>query len=68
MRAEINRTGDLEVFCEYYDLCRNCMNTRRCPLIQAITQEIVILHYSDIGIGECGLYTKRNKNYDQNEN
>lgn len=58
MRAKINNCGELEIFCESYDLCRTCKNVKDCPLIQAITQEIVILHYSDIGIGECGFYQK----------
>jgi hypothetical protein len=58
MRAEINKKGRLEINCEPYDLCFKCKNVKNCPLIQAISQEIVILHYSDIAIGECGLYQK----------
>jgi hypothetical protein len=58
MRAEINKKGQLSIFCEDYDLCHKCKNVEKCPLIQAISQEIVILHYSDIAIGECGMYQK----------
>jgi hypothetical protein len=58
MRAEINKKGQLSIICEEYDLCERCKNATKCPLIQAISQEIVILHYSDIAIGECGLYQK----------
>lgn len=58
MRAEINKKGQLSIICEEYDLCQRCKNATKCPLVQAISQEIVILHYSDIAIGECGLYQK----------
>lgn len=60
MRAEINQNGELTIYCdESYDICANCINKRKCPLIQAISQEIVILHYSDVAIGECGLYKRK---------
>lgn len=59
MRAEINKKGKLEIFCDLFDLCETCQNIKKCPLIQAISQEIVILHYSDIVINKCGLYQKR---------
>jgi len=62
MRAEINRWGKLAIYCEDYDICTTCKNQQKCPLMQAITQEIVILHYSDIAIGECGLYQRRMRN------
>ena len=59
MRAEIDKKGDLVIYCECYDLCTTCKHSRKCPLIQAIRQEIVILHYSDVAVGDCGLYSKR---------
>jgi hypothetical protein len=62
MKAEVNSWGELVVSCEEYDLCQTCKNSKRCPLIQAISQEIVILHYSPIGVGECGLYIKGKQN------
>ena len=58
MRAEIDKKGDLVIYTECYDLCTTCKHSRKCPLIQAISQEIVILHYSDVAIGECGLFKK----------
>lgn len=61
MKAKVNQFGELEIYCESYDLCRSCKNSKRCPLIQAINQEIVIMHYSDVAISECGLYQKGNK-------
>lgn len=62
MRADVDNKGNLVVSCEEYDLCHNCKNCKKCPLIQALSQEIVILHYSTIGVGECGLYAKGRKN------
>lgn len=41
MRAEIDKKGELVIYCECYDLCSTCKNSRKCPLIQAIRQEIV---------------------------
>lgn len=64
MRAEINKDGELVIYCEEYDLCLSCKNKKSCPLLQAIKQEIVILHYSDIGVAECGLYQKGRKTYE----
>jgi len=29
-----------------------------CPLIQALSKEYVILHYSDIEISKCGLFKR----------
>ena len=62
MRADVDNKGNLVVSCEEYDLCRSCKNCKKCRLIQALSQEIVILHYSTIGVGECGLYIKGRKN------
>jgi hypothetical protein len=56
MRAEVTKDERIAIYCEDYDLCKNCKNIQKCPLVQAISQEIVILHYSEIAINECGLY------------
>lgn len=61
MRAEINKGGKLAIYCEEYDICKNCKKIHECPLIQAISQEIVILHYSEIAISECGLYQTKGR-------
>jgi hypothetical protein len=61
MRAEITHDEKLAIYCEDYDICKTCKNIQSCPLIQAITQEIVILHYSEVAIGECGLFEKRKR-------
>ena len=58
MRAEINEFDELVINFESYDLCERCTNRKKCPLVQAISQEIVILHYSDVQIEECGLFKK----------
>ena len=58
MYALVNDRGNLEIHTDNYDLCYTCKNIRKCPLIQAISKEFVIMHYSDIEIKECGLYKK----------
>ena len=57
MYALINNDGDLEVYAESCDLCHSCKNRNLCPLIQAICKEYVFMHYSDIEVKECGLFT-----------
>lgn len=58
MRAEINDLEELVINFEDYDKCKRCANKKKCPLMQAISQEIVILHYAEIQIEECGLFRK----------
>ena len=59
MRVEINDREELVIYSRKFDLCTTCGNTRDCPLLQALQQEIVILHYGEIEVSECGLYLKR---------
>jgi len=66
MNATIDDCDHLVINCAEYDLCKTCKNIRKCPLIQAVTQEIVILHYSEVAVSECGLYEKRKRRYEQN--
>ncbi len=61
MKAELDAEQNMVIGCADYDLCQQCKNIRKCPLIQAITQEIVILHYSDIAVSECGLFEQRKR-------
>nr|DAU52966.1 MAG TPA: hypothetical protein [Caudoviricetes sp.] len=58
MYAIVNDLGKLEVHTDNYDLCFTCKNVSKCPLIQALAREYVILHYSDMEIRECGLFKK----------
>lgn len=58
MYAIVNNTGDLEVHTDENDSCYMCKNLYKCPLIQAISKEYVILHYSDIEISKCGLFKR----------
>ena len=58
MYAIINDEGNLEVHTDENDSCYFCKNIYKCPLIQAISKEYVILHYSDIEISKCGLFKK----------
>jgi hypothetical protein len=58
MKTEIDEFDELVITFDSYDLCYKCTNRKKCPLVQALYQEIVILHYSDIQIKECGLFKK----------
>ncbi len=60
MRAEINNKGKLKILFEQYDVCNFCRNVKKCPLMQAVMQEIVILHYSDIEIKQCSFMDFKN--------
>ena len=54
----VNDRGNLEVHTDSNDLCFNCKNLYKCPLIQALSKELVILHYSDIEIKDFALYNR----------
>lgn len=58
MRAAINDSGTLQVHTNCLDLCFNCKNIYKCPLLLAVSGEQVILHYSEVVIDECALYKK----------
>lgn len=58
MYCTLTKVGDLQVYTDENDSCFNCKNLTKCPLIQAISKEIVIMHYSDIEVRECGLYKR----------
>lgn len=58
MYAFVNYEGKLEVQTDENDSCYLCKNLYKCPLIQAISKEYVVLHYSDIEISKCGLFRK----------
>ena len=56
MRVEVNKDGFIEVFADENDTCYACDNIYKCPLIQALQAETVILHYSVIDVLKCGLF------------
>lgn len=58
MKANLNNKGHIEVKASGQDICKKCKNFVTCPLIQAIKQEIVILHYEETLIADCGLFKK----------
>ena len=58
MYAIVNDRGVLEVHTDCADICFNCKNIYKCPLIQAISKEYVIMHCSDVEIRDCGLFKK----------
>lgn len=58
MYAIVNDLEQLEVRTEATDACYTCKNISKCPLLQAISKEYVIMHYSDIEVKECALFKK----------
>ena len=58
MYAIVNDSEQLEVHTEATDACYTCKNINKCPLLQAISKEYVIMHYSDIEVKECALFKK----------
>ena len=58
MYCTVNNLGYLEVHTDEDDSCFICRNINKCPLIQALSKEYVILHYSEIEISKCGLFKK----------
>lgn len=58
MRVTLDDNGALQVHTNCYDLCFRCNNLYKCPLVQAVSNEQVILHYSELVIDSCGLYKK----------
>lgn len=58
MYAIVNDKGALEVHTDDNDLCFNCKNLYKCPLLQAVSKEYVFLHYSNIEINVCGLFKR----------
>ncbi len=58
MYCIVNNNGDLEVHTEDTDLCFKCRNLLKCPFLQAIQKEYVVMHYSDIEVKECALFKK----------
>jgi len=58
MYVDIDKNGCLKVHTDDNDLCFNCKNLYSCPLIQAISKEYVIMHYSDVEVKECALFKK----------
>lgn len=58
MFAMVNNAGKIEVHTDNFDLCFSCKNLCKCPLVQAISKEYVVLLYSDIEVRDCGLFKK----------
>lgn len=58
MYCMVNDLGGLEVHANEEELCYNCKNLFKCPLMQALSKEYVILHYSEIRVKECALFKR----------
>ena len=42
MQVNFDENYDLAVYFDDYDLCSKCKNRKKCPLVQALSQELVI--------------------------
>lgn len=58
MYCIVNDYGELEVHTNEEDSCFLCKNINKCPLVQALSKEYVILHYSEIEVAKCGLFKR----------
>lgn len=56
MFCTVNNHGNLEVHTDSDDLCFNCKNLYKCPLVQALSNEYVFLHYANVEIKDCALF------------
>ena len=58
MFAIISDSNDLEVFVEKNDLCHSCKYLHKCPLLNAVLKEYVIMHYEFMEINKCEMYRR----------
>lgn len=66
MKVKANNSGGIDVFTNTDDACFECLNNTDCPLIEALRNELVIMHYEEIEIQKCKLQKKR-KNSEVNK-
>lgn len=58
MYCLVSNDGTLEVHTNNNDICFNCKNLKKCPLVLALSNEYVFLHYSNIEIRDCALFKR----------
>lgn len=58
MYCKINSAGTLEVYPDEEDICYNCCNILKCPLVASLQNEVVILRYEHIEIMKCAMFKK----------
>ena len=58
MYCIVNDNKDLEVHVTNTDLCFKCKYLSKCPLLTAIQDEYVVMHYSDIDVKDCGVFKR----------
>lgn len=57
MYAEIDKIDNsVNIYTEEGDRCGLCANTEICPLMAAISDEVVVLRYEAVEVGSCPLY------------
>lgn len=62
MRMEFNQFRIMQVHVDNLDLCNDCKNIEKCPLICTLEDDLAVLRHERIKISECGLYKKRGHN------
>jgi hypothetical protein len=58
MNVSVNDNNTIVVHTNFYDLCFNCKNVHKCPLVNALSNELVLIRYSELLVDECELYKK----------
>lgn len=58
MYCIVNDNKDLEVHVTKTDLCFKCKYLSKCPFLNAIQDEYVVMHYSDIDVKDCGVFKR----------
>jgi hypothetical protein len=51
--------SEIEVYAEPEDKCYLCQNVLLCPLLSAIQNEAVFLHYENLEIEKCGMFISK---------
>jgi len=61
MKTLLNKCRIMEVVIDNRDQCFNCQNSRLCPLIKYIRNDVLTLRFRSIDVKNCGLYIKGDK-------
>ena len=59
MRVEVSKFGGIDVFADANDVCFACKNVTDCPLIEALQNEVTVLHYENVEVQRCGLFARK---------
>jgi hypothetical protein len=59
MRMEFNVYRIMRVYSDERDLCRDCENFGKCPLIRALKDDLAVIRHESVSIEKCKFYQKR---------